>query len=379
MNCSNRSRKGSLGGDAEVQAVLRSGWGNAALTFARASCVALLGAAVFLAGCQRTESVQRGARGTSLLNVYDPAAVAAASPLHHIPDPEPADPPDPDMPPIKDVFKNVQVLDDLTVLEFSRLMQAFATWIAPDQGCDFCHNPKQLDSDEKYPKRVARLMIKMTRQINTEWKDHVKNTGVTCWTCHRGQAVPTGDWFANPGGPTAAGGFLGFKAGQNQAGIGANGNTALPLDALSVFLNSDTQVRIQGNRALAGENKNPLKQAEWTYSLMIYISQSLGVNCTYCHNTRAMRSWEESSPQRSTAWYGIRMVRFINKNYLTSQVGPLLPPKRLSAEGDFPKVACMTCHKGAFKPLFGVSMLGDYPELAGKMVRTPEGAASAPQ
>ena len=28
------------------------------------------------------------------------------------------------------------------------------------------------------------------------------------------------------------------------------------------------------------------------------------------------------------------------------------------------KVACATCHQGAYKPLYGKSMLKDYPELA---------------
>ena len=57
------------------------------------------------------------------------------------------------------------------------------------------------------------------------------------------------------------------------------------------------------------------------------------------------------------------MVRDINSNYL-SELAPLFPPYRLSEEGDYPKVGCATCHKGAYKPLYGVSMLPDYPELA---------------
>ena len=61
--------------------------------------------------------------------------------------------------------------------------------------------------------------------------------------------------------------------------------------------------------------------------------------------------------------YGIRMVRDINSHYLT-ELAPLFPSYRLSEEGDFPKVGCATCHKGAYKPLYGVSMLPDYPELA---------------
>jgi photosynthetic reaction center cytochrome c subunit len=340
--------------------------------------VALAGAVVMLAACDRTETVQRGFRGTGMVQLYTPAAVKTAIDKNQIPEPEAVDPPDPEAPPIKEVFQNVQVLNDLTVLEFSRLMQAMSTWIAPDEGCEFCHNPQKLESDEKYTKVVARRMLQMTRQINTEWKTHVKGTGVTCWTCHRGQAVPSGDWFANPG-PKTANNALGNRAGQNTPGVANNGNSALPYDALSAYLTGTNEIRIQATAPLATGNFMPIKQAEWTYSLMMYMSKSLGVNCMYCHNTRALARWEESTPQRETAWYGIRLVRHLNNDYLIP-LKPQFPSHRLSAEGDGPKVGCETCHKGSFKPLFGTSMLPDYPELAGVLGPRPgaPGPAAAP-
>ena len=112
-----------------------------------ATLVRRLGAALWLSGlallvgCERTDTVQRGFRGTAMNQLYSPSAQAATASLHQIPEPEPTDPPDPEAPPIKEVFKNVQVLNDLTVLEFARLMQALSTWVAPEEGCEFCHNP----------------------------------------------------------------------------------------------------------------------------------------------------------------------------------------------------------------------------------------------
>jgi photosynthetic reaction center cytochrome c subunit len=309
-----------------------------------------------------------------MAQLYNPASVASAAQLHSIPAPEPVDEPDPEGPSIAETFENVQVLNDLTVLEFSRLMQALSTWVAPEEGCEFCHNPENLASDEKYTKVVARRMLVMTRNINTEWKQHVAGTGVTCWTCHRGQAVPSGDWFAKPVRDPAAS-MIGDNAGQNRAAVKTVGNSSLPYDPLSTYLTSDNQIRVQGTRALAGENRHSIKQAEHTYGLMIYMSNSLGVNCTFCHNSRALARWDESSPQRSTAWYGIRMVRDLNISYLTP-LTPLFPPHRLSAEGDGPKVGCETCHKGAYKPLYGVTMLNDYPELRGVMKDRPSPAPS---
>ncbi len=337
----------------------------------------LLGLLLALSACEKTDSVQRGYRGLSMEQLYKPSRVAQGAALNAIPAPEEKEPPDPEAPEIKDVFKNVQVLNDLTVLEFSRLMQAMSTWVAPEQGCVFCHNTKNLASDEKYTKVVARKMLAMTRNINTNWKTHVAGTGVTCWTCHRGQAVPSGDWFANPVSDHNAHGIPVMRPGQNVTGISTQGYTSLPSDPLAKYLVDDTSIRVQGTQALAGARHDSIYKTRTTYGLMVYMANSLGVNCTYCHNTRALSRWEESTPQRATAWYGIRMVRDLNTNVL-NPIKPLLPAHRLSADGDGPKVGCATCHKGSYKPLYGVSMLGDYPELGGVMVRPPSPAASAP-
>jgi hypothetical protein len=69
-----------------------------------------------------------------------------------------------------------------------------------------------------------------------------------------------------------------------------------------------------------------------------------------------------STPQRVTAWYGIRMVRDLNNNVML----PLkteLPAERLGPGGDVPKIYCATCHNGSNKPLYGAPMLQYYPEL----------------
>ena len=107
-----------------------------------------------------------------------------------------------------------------------------------------------------------------------------------------------------------------------------------------------------------------IQTTEQTYALMIQMSESLGVNCTFCHNTRAFSQWPESTPQRVTAWHGIQMVRELNASYLDPLKG-IFPASRLGAMGDGPKVDCATCHQGVSKPLFGVSLAKDYPELGG--------------
>jgi photosynthetic reaction center cytochrome c subunit len=129
-----------------------------------------------------------------------------------------------------------------------------------------------------------------------------------------------------------------------------------------------------GDTALPQGNRNSIKQAEWTYGLMMHMSDSLGVNCTYCHNTRSFYSWDQSAPQRTTAWYAIRHVREMNNDYVTP-LGEVLPASRKGPLGDPYKIYCATCHQGAYKPLYGAAMLKDYPSLAQPL---PEGGLEAP-
>jgi photosynthetic reaction center cytochrome c subunit len=122
-------------------------------------------------------------------------------------------------------------------------------------------------------------------------------------------------------------------------------------------------IRVNGPTALPSGNKSSIASTEKTYSLMNHMSSSLGVNCTYCHNTNAFQSWEGAPPQRVTAYYGIRMAREINNEYMVP-LTDTFPANRKGELGDVAKLNCSTCHQGAYKPLLGQSMLKDHPELA---------------
>lgn len=260
-------------------------------------------------------------------------------------------------------YKNVRVLGHLTTGEFIGMMNSMTAWVSPAKGCGYCHVDGDLASDDVYTKVVSRRMLEMTMHINENLQSHVKETGVTCFTCHRGQPVPRYIWHEQPTDDPLAR-SLGYKAEQNQ--VNWDNITALPRTAFEEFLLADTSVRVQTDAALPGENRSSIKQAEWTYSLMMHFSRSLGVNCTYCHNSRAWENWAESPAPRTTAWHGIRMVRHLNEDWL----GPLakeFPPERLGPNGDGPKLNCATCHQGAYKPLLGASMLADFPPLAKAM------------
>jgi len=304
------------------------------------------------------DSIQRGYRGTGMQQIYNPRIVAKELEANQIPA---ALPQLPDAgPKAGAVYKNVKVLGDESVGNFTRLMASITTWVSPAQGCAYCHDVNNMASDALYTKVVARRMIQMVQHVNADWKTHVADTGVTCYTCHRGQPVPTNVWFNNPG-PLQAGGMAQTPAGKNHPTKVA-GDTSLPFDPFTPFLEGDADVRVVSETALPGTDHKSIKQTEWTYALMMNFSQSLGVNCTYCHNTRSFTDWEQSTPQRATAWYGIRMVRDLNTNYLDPLHGTF-PPARLGPGGDSPKVNCATCHNGVYKPLFGATMAKDFPEL----------------
>ena len=113
-------------------------------------------------------------------------------------------------------FKNLKVLPrDLTRDQLLAIMRTFTRSLGVK--CNTCHvvtatEPKEeLDfaSDAKNEKRVARVMIQMTRQINDEWLERVEQVEgpapekradaaeaapeeprVGCWTCHRGHIEP---------------------------------------------------------------------------------------------------------------------------------------------------------------------------------------------
>lgn len=110
--------------------------------------------------------------------------------------------------------KNLKVLpQDISREQLLAVMRTFTRGLGVK--CNHCHvvtatTPKEVldfPSDAKEEKRVARVMIQMTNQINREWLERVEEAEghheeaapaagtltqprVGCWTCHRGQTEP---------------------------------------------------------------------------------------------------------------------------------------------------------------------------------------------
>lgn len=320
--------------------------------------------ALLLSGCWEappTESSQTGFRGTGMWQTVDKDRADELRDVNELPEPIAAAAVT-EGPTAGEVYQNVQVLGDLSLGEFTHTMLAITQWVSPEEGCTYCHSAENFATDDLYTKVVSRRMIEMTQAINTDWSSHVGSTGVTCLTCHRGNNVPEYIWFEEDG-PATAGGMSGKSYSQNHAAMDV-GSTSMLSDPFSKYLNAEPEaIRVIENNALAtkGAPITASTQAtENTYSLMIHMSESLGVNCTACHNTRSFSNWDESPPARATAWHGLQMVPSLNQEYLVPLQGEY-PDNRLGPLGDAPKANCATCHQGANKPFYGVSMLDDYP------------------
>ncbi|MEG3165470.1 photosynthetic reaction center cytochrome PufC [Sphingomonas sp. PB2P19] len=342
----------------------------------RVATIATLSGAIMLAGCElgAKQSTQTGYRGTGLEQIVDVSSIAKAAVIPPAPYPLPPD----GGPTAGQSYQNVKVVAGLSKERFDHLMAEMNQWVAPpEQGCNYCHNPENMASDEKYTKVVARRMLQMTQTINSRWASHVKQTGVTCYTCHRGNAVPEYKW-ANAEGTVEPNTILRNKHGQNSPNQNV-GYSSLPYDPFAQYLNGRAQVRVASASAFPNaDHIVSIKAAEQSYGLMMHVSTALGVNCTYCHNSQSFRAWNLSRAQRGTAYYGIRMVRDINTNYISS-LQAVFPANRKGPHGDPYKVNCTTCHQGLSKPLGGVSMIAQAPILWGGAMPAaiPEGGAGA--
>ncbi len=343
-----------------------------ACLLAGGACVALLacvGLAFTFEGLPVT-SIQLGYRGVGQIVQYNARTQRSEVALNTLDEPQPEI--EASGEPSSKAYENVKVLGDVDSNEFLRLMAAYATWIAPTEGCAYCHSAVNMAEDSVYTKTVARRMTQMVRYINANWGAHVGKTGVTCNTCHRGHGVPVNNWFIRP--PRAGSHGVASDTGMDVAAPTA-GQSSLPGDAFTPFLLNAAQIRVQGTDALPNGDRQSIPQTDWTYSLMVHFADSLGVSCNFCHNTRAFGDWTQSTPNRVTAWHGIKMVRDLNNTFMVPLTG-VFPAGRLGPTGDVAKINCATCHQGAYKPFYGASEVQSYPELKGP---SPDQQASLPQ
>jgi len=80
--------------------------------------------------------------------------------------------------------KNLKILPADTNIQ--QVMGAFRTALGVQ--CTYCHVAGDFASDDNAKKATARNMLRVTADINAGFPDGQRH--VTCYTCHRGEAVP---------------------------------------------------------------------------------------------------------------------------------------------------------------------------------------------
>ena len=274
-----------------------------------------------------------------------------------------------------EVYKNVKVLTDVSAAEFMRLQVALTQWVSPQQGCAFCHEGENYASDAKPTKAAARVMLQMTRHLNADWSQHMAQAGVTCYTCHRGNPVPPAAWF--PSMPPPHRRLIGQQDDWQENADTVRG--FFPDAGFAEYFFANEPIAVQSSTVEPSGTIASWPEAKRVYEMMMQMSDGIGVNCGYCHNSRAFSSWAESSPYRWNSWYAIRLTQDLNQNYLlpmskvipesrvltTETRLPVLPAQQSGPQHGNGFVSCATCHQAITKPLNGANMVKDYPGLTG--------------
>ncbi|MEN0077163.1 MAG: photosynthetic reaction center cytochrome PufC, partial [Paracraurococcus sp.] len=297
----------------------------------------------------------------------------------HMAEPVPQEAPPP-LPPAEaggpratEAYRNVQVLTDVSAAEFMRLQQAITQWVSPEQGCGFCHAGQDYASDAKPQKQAARVMLRMVRHVNADRGDHVRGAGVTCYTCHRGHPVPAETWLPSAPRP----GRAMVAAQDNWRESAANVRQFFPDAGWDLYLLGEEPISVQSTTTLPGTTVATQVVAKRVYEMMMQMSDGIGVNCGYCHNSRALQSWEQSTPHRWEGQYGLNLTRDLNRNYLLQLFDilpqsrelvdetrmPALPAHESGVQAGNGLVLCATCHYANPRPLNGAAMAAGYPGL----------------
>jgi photosynthetic reaction center cytochrome c subunit len=92
--------------------------------------------------------------------------------------------------------QNLKVLtpDDLRSGVMAKYVAALG--VGQSGSCNYCHVQGDRASDENPKKVTARMMISMVKDINAKVTTAAGGTAkdyVTCYTCHRGKAIPDTD------------------------------------------------------------------------------------------------------------------------------------------------------------------------------------------
>jgi hypothetical protein len=90
------------------------------------------------------------------------------------------------------VYQNLKLLNKQTA---GRVLEIMDIWgAALGVSCDHCHVSNEWASEVKKEKEITRQMVAFTTEVNRQLEQMAalggEVTGVSCYTCHRGEARP---------------------------------------------------------------------------------------------------------------------------------------------------------------------------------------------
>ena len=159
-----------------------------------------------------------------------------------------------------------------------------------------------------------------------------------------------------------------------------------PNEGYEEYLLQSTPAHGQSLTALPKGTTPSSVEVKRLYEAMMQMSDGMGVNCGYCHQSRNFADWSMSTPMRWTGYSGIVMTREINRDYLLQvpAVDPItrwrggnarhlsLPAREQGAQIGNGLADCASCHNGAPKPQDPAAPAGGFPGL------TAPGGPAAP-
>jgi photosynthetic reaction center cytochrome c subunit len=226
--------------------------------------------------------------------------------------------------------QNVQILQGMTTTQIWQFMLAYNSG-GLKVDCTYCHNINNFaaDVDDENPdaewparKDIARTHLEMVADLNQNWITKLgdveapvmpnrdipladivgkqpSGAQIICATCHNGEAQPVA-WPEN------------LHA--------LPDDYRLPLDDLNVLL-------ITANYDVS------LEAVQYNQHTMYHMSESLGVGCTHCHNSRYFPEW---IPTKYYAYTMLQMNQHILENYQDSMNGQ--------------EPSCYLCHYNNVRP-----------------------------
>jgi hypothetical protein len=192
----------------------------------------------------------------------------------------------------EETYSNIEVLKGIPVDQVPVVMGMFSRFLGVP--CTHCHMEGAMDRGDKAAFAKARRMFRMR-----DWIAQNAKVESTCWTCHRGHAVPE---------------------------AGPKSDTSLWPADLQLPAEQETQPasKVYKNLRFFNSTAADLKSA------MLLMSASLGVGCSHCH---VMGDWEkDDEPAKNVARSMLAMVRDTRREFADIRIG------------------CPTCHHGTTQP-----------------------------